>query len=312
MKAPHALVLLGSLALMLTACSPSAAPAPADPGAGAPAPEADFYTIDGQGYRTEGGCELRADGALVASFEAFGIDQEGLYAGLAFTGEKGEPPFDRAEFHTRLGTQALIADSWDGTTAQFRENFTVVVGDGVLSGSGRFLNPSSGEVQQVEFRIACEGAGAEIDGPSAAPFDMCAALAGITLPETPALYEQEWDEGRDAGWVESATGETIASCSWHAEGVNGVLDVVQVTFLPEGHEWASPAYYENPSNPALGVTATTVDDAVVWLFGGGTVNNVFFPVEGGVISVASTYMTFEQEPFLAFATAAHDLVERAR
>lgn len=319
-RSPLALLSFPVLALLLAGCGASApAPAPGGESGGGTSAGADFYTIDGVSLTLDGACTSDAAGTLLADYEASTPDMEfeneiNALLVLRFSAERADPSTDRATFGIRMTGQDLIADSFDGTTAQFQTDFAVVIGDGEITGSGTYLDwTSDAETnRRIEFRISCETAGQAVEGPATAPVDMCATLDGIELPATPELYEQVWDGGRDAGWVESGLGVEIASCSWHAEGVNDVLDVVQVTFLPNGHEWAEPEYYEHPPvNAALGETVEEIDGAFVQFFGGGTVNAVTFPVDGGVVRVGSTYMTFELEPFLAFAEEARDLVVAA-
>lgn len=277
----------------------------------------DFYTIDGVSLELDGGCSRNADDSLLAKFDATApedaLDIMGLPQ-LQFSAESGAGS-GRASFGIRQLAPDLIAESFDGTTAHFQEDFDVVIGDGVITGSGTFLDwtPIKEEVlREIEFRVACEAAGDVVEGPAAAEFDVCAALEGIDLPATPASYEQVWDDGRDASWVDSTLGVEIGSCTWHATSDDGIEDVVQVTFLPDGHEWADPAYYEHPEDSPLGYTLQTTEDAYVWLFPGGAVNNAYFPVDGGVVSVGSTYPTFAVDPYLDFAREAVALLGAAR
>ena len=294
------------------AVSPSTEPDGAS-GDDAPA-EADFYMIDGVSFSLDGECSRDAADTLLASFDALPDDEDFSIMGLPvleFTAEAG----GSATFGIRALAPGLIAETFDGTTASFQEDFAVVIGDGEITGGGTYLDytPDKQYVpREIAFHVACATAGQAVDGPDAAALDVCTALDGIALPDLPASYGQEWDAGRDAGWVDSTLGVEIASCSWHAESDDGIEDVVQVTFLPDGHEWAEPAYYEHPEASAVGYTLETVDGAFVWLFPGGPVNTVYLPVEGGVVSVGSTYPTFEMEPFLAFAREAMTGVEVAR
>lgn len=147
------------LTLIVTSC---AAGEPRTPTETSPAVGIDDLVLDGQAFRLDGTCEVETDG-VVADFEAIAIEGDG-YAQLRFTGETGTDA--RATFSLDLG-QGLIASTWDGATADFDRSLRVVVGDGVLTGAGSFLDPAIGAERDVAFRVSCSGAipgGVEVAG----------------------------------------------------------------------------------------------------------------------------------------------------
>ena len=178
------------LALLLTACAGTSPEVEAPPAAEG----ADDLVLDDVAYRLDGSCVVDADG-VVADFEAVAIDGDG-YAQLRFTGESGADA--RATFSLDLG-QGLIASDWDGAVAVFDSAFQVVVGDGVLSGSGVYLDPVTGTERDVAFRVGCSGAaaggvevedGAEepssadrllIDGVAFTPIATCVELEPVSV-----------------------------------------------------------------------------------------------------------------------------------
>lgn len=142
-----ATTVLGVLALAACTASPEG---PADTAVLEPGQ----MSLDGELYTLQGSCG-RTDVGIVAEFEAVGA--EGGYAMLRFTGESSEFAGEHARATLSLDlAQGLIAQSWDGTTADFEPSFRVLVEEGLLTGSGLFLDPASGTQRGLEFIAVCE------------------------------------------------------------------------------------------------------------------------------------------------------------
>lgn len=95
------------------------------------------------------------DIGIVAEYEGLSTDSV-HFTMLRFTGESSDVPASRATLSLDLA-QGLIAHEWDGTTAHFDSSLQVTVGQGVLSGSGVYLDPNSGQRKNLEFLLDCPG-----------------------------------------------------------------------------------------------------------------------------------------------------------